>query len=128
MITVATFREYFPEFSDAAKFPEGQINRQLGLASRLLREDVWGDLYDDGIAYLTAHNMALALGSTTSASRGGAAGTPGGIVASKSIDKVSASYDTALGTVDGAGLYNSTSYGRQYAQWLGLFGAGGIQL
>ena len=128
MITVAGFRDYFPEFKDTARFPDTQIQRNLDLSSRLLRESVWGELYDDGIAYLTAHNIALMTPPAGAGAASGAIGVPSGVVSSKAVGSVSKSYDTSVGLDASAGLYGATTYGRQYFQWLGLFGAGGIQL
>jgi hypothetical protein len=52
----------------------------------------------------------------------------GGIVTNKSVDGVSVSYDTNSITLDGAGNYNSTKYGREFWQLAMIVGMGGQQL
>lgn len=125
-VTLASFRAAFPEF---ASYPDGTVTYNLGLAGRLLSPVRWGELYDDGVQFVTAHNLALSPVSATVAGSGGAAiGAPMGIVSAKSVGPISKTIDTSIGLEDGAGLYGATSYGRRYYQLLTLIGAGGIQL
>lgn len=128
-VTLAIFRQAFPEFAPE-KYPDATVTYNLGLSARLLDEVRWGELYDDGIMLLTAHNLALSPPGSTFGAAGGSVGigVPTGIVASKSVGPVSKSIDTSVGLQDGAGLYGATSYGRRYYQLLNMFGAGGIQL
>jgi hypothetical protein len=51
-----------------------------------------------------------------------------GPVASKSIDKVSVSYDTAAAAMKDAGDFNLTTYGVRYLRIAKMMGAGGLQL
>ncbi|MET3409467.1 DUF4054 domain-containing protein [Methylobacterium sp. 1030] len=126
-VTLASFRAAFPEF---AAYPDTAVTYNLGLASRLLSPARWGELYDDGVQFVTAHNLALSPNSATVAGSGGGAaiGVPTGIVSAKSVGPISKTIDTSIGLEDGAGLYGATSYGRRYYQLLTLIGAGGIQL
>ncbi|MET3481550.1 DUF4054 domain-containing protein [Methylobacterium sp. 1973] len=129
-VTLASFRQAFPEFTPE-KYPDGTVTYNLGLSSRLLDAVRWGELYDDGILFLTAHNLALTAPAGAVGGIGGGAvgiGVPTGIVSSKSVGPISKSIDTSVGLQDGAGLYGATSYGRRYYQLLTMFGAGGIQL
>lgn len=128
-VTLASFRQAFPEFAPE-KYPDATVTYNLGLSARLLDEVRWGELYDDGIMLLTAHNLALSPPVSAFGAAGGfvGIGVPTGIVASKSVGPVSKSIDTSVGLQDGAGLYGATSYGRRYYQLLNMFGAGGIQL
>lgn len=124
-VTVASFRQAFSEFASGL-YPDATITFNLGFASRLLDQGRWGELYDDGVSFLTAHNLALSQAGTTS---GGAnVGTPVGVVSSKSVGPISKSIDTNVGLEEGAGLYGATSYGRRYYQMLRMIGAGGVQL
>ncbi|WP_449411083.1 DUF4054 domain-containing protein [Methylobacterium komagatae] len=125
-VTLASFRKAFPEFS-AAQYPDGTVTYNLGLAARLLDEVRWGELYDDGIMLVTAHNLVVSAGSAAGGG-GKVSGAPIGIVASRSVGSVSKTVDTSIGLQDGAGLYGATSYGRRYYQLLNMIGAGGIQL
>lgn len=125
-VTLASFRAAFPEF---AAYPDTAVTYNLGLAGRLLSPARWGELYDDGVQFVTAHNLALSPDPATVAGTGGAAiGVPTGIVSAKSVGPISKTIDTSIGLEDGAGLYGATSYGRRYYQLLTLIGAGGIQL
>jgi hypothetical protein len=128
-VTLASFREAFPEFT-SAKFPDGTVTYNLGLSARLLDQVRWGELYDDGILFLTAHNLALTAPASAVGAVGGGVkiGVPVGIESNKSIGPISKGIDTSVGLQDGAGLYGATSYGRRYYQLLTMFGAGGIQL
>ena len=52
----------------------------------------------------------------------------GGVLTSKSVDKVSASYDVS-GVIDpDAGFWNNTGYGREFYWWWSMSGAGGRQI
>lgn len=51
-----------------------------------------------------------------------------GVVSSKSVDKVSVSYDVSGVINPDAGFWNSTAYGREFYWWWSMFGAGGRQL
>ncbi|MDE9590297.1 DUF4054 domain-containing protein, partial [Xenorhabdus bovienii] len=52
----------------------------------------------------------------------------GGVVTSKSVDKVSVGYDTSGIINPDAGFWNNTAYGREFYWWWSMFGAGGRQL
>lgn len=128
-VTLASFRQAFPEFT-SAKYPDGTVTYNLGFAARLLDEVRWGELYDDGVMFLTAHNLALTAPAGAAGGGAGASaiGIPVGIASSKGAGPLSKSIDTSVGLQDGAGLYGATSYGRRYYQLLNMMGAGGIQL
>lgn len=123
MATLTSFRAAFPEFVRASAFPDAQVTYWMEVSARLVNADRWGTITDHGIYLLTAHWLALA---AQNMAKPGTAGM--GSVSSKAIDKVSVSYDVAMGSVEGAGAYNSTSYGRQFAHLARMYGAGGMQL
>jgi hypothetical protein len=99
--------------SDIRDLPSGEfssltdavINRFLAEAGREVNASVWGDRYDDGILYLTAHLLAFAKKGAT-----GAAGP----VTSETAGPLSISYGGAATASDAA--LASTSYGRRYLE------------
>ena len=113
---------YMPEFSDAVKWPHDSVNLWMGFAGRFLNRCAWGDLLPDAVRLLVAHNLVL----------GGPAGglqTPGstgGYVTSKSVDKVSVGLNPSLFSEDGAGFWNSTTYGRRLWQMARMLSMGGM--
>ncbi len=123
-----TFRANYPEFADVTKYPESQVNFYLTLGGKLLRPIRWGSLLDTGIELFTAHNVALEAVAQRGASAGQVPGLSTGAVASKSIDKVSVSYDTNAGIVTNAGHWNLTIYGTRFLQLMRMAGTGGVQL
>lgn len=125
---ISTFRQQFPEFANAATYPDAQVTFWLGLGVKLLNADRWYDLLDQGLALFTAHHLTIQQRDIKAASMGGTPGQAAGVLASKAVDKVSASYDTSAGTYADAGFWNLTSYGVQYWNLLRMVGAGGIQL
>jgi hypothetical protein len=112
---IAGFRLSFPEFKDSG---DPRVQFWLGVASKRLPAAVWDDLLDEGTALFVAHHLAIE-------KRGSASPAP---VSSKSVDKVSVSYDTSAIAVEGAGHWNATQYGTQFYQLSQLVGMGGIQL
>ncbi|WP_343724933.1 DUF4054 domain-containing protein [Herbaspirillum huttiense] len=124
----ATFRQHFPEFEDAGIYPDAQVTFWLTVAENLVNRERWGGLADQGVELVTAHHLVLARRDELASSVGGAPGLMTGPQSSKSVDKVSASYDTNAATVDGAGFWNLTTYGVRYVSLARLFGAGGLQV
>ena len=122
-MTPDAFRVIFPEFA-AAAYPDATVAYWLGIAARLVSAERWAELADHGVALVTAHYLAM---SRPAGAGSGAPGQATGVVTAKTIDKVSVSYDVAIGSVDGAGQWNATSYGRQYADLAQMMGSGGLQ-
>ncbi|RLC88279.1 MAG: hypothetical protein DRJ03_03260 [Chloroflexi bacterium] len=60
MITVDQFRTRFPGFEDLDP-SDAQIEMFIGDAVLELNEDIWGDLYDLGLLYYTAHLLAMSI-------------------------------------------------------------------
>lgn len=127
-MSATTFREHFPEFGDDAVYPDAQVNFFLGLGLSLLNADRWGDSLGYGLELFTAHHLALSARDQAAAEAGGVPGVATGPQSSKSVDKVSVSYDTGATTYEGAAFWNMTSYGIRFYQLARLMGAGGIQL
>jgi len=57
-------------------------------------------------------------------------GIPGApaVIASKSVSKVSISYDPSLSAMEGGGPWNLTFYGQQYLWYVQLVGTGGFEV
>ena len=113
----ATFRSDFPEFTDSSRFPDAQVNFWLGLGEKQLPESRWADLRDQGLELFVAHNLVLAAQAEKAKASGGLPGASSGVTSSKSVDKVSVSYDTGASLIDGAGHWNLTTYGTRFL-WL----------
>ena len=127
-VTAASFRTSFPEFANTTTYPTAQIEFWIGVAANLVDEARWGTLYDFGISLIIAHNLVISTKDQRAAALGGAVGAGGGVVASKTVDKVSVSYDTAASTFEGAGDLNTTTYGIRWQRLARMFGAGGVQI
>lgn len=127
-MTPADFRAIFPEFTDPAKYTDASIEFWMGIAASLVNPDRWGVLTDQGIALVTAHHLVLAQRDQATAAVGGAPGEVKGPTASKSVDKVSVSYDTGAVALSDAGFWNLTTYGLRFMTIAREMGAGGMQL
>lgn len=123
-MTPAEFRANLPEFADSARYPDSQITRWLSIGDALLLSDAWGAMRDYGLELYTAHNLALWRRNADTAASGGAIGAGMGVVSSKTVDKVSVSYDAGAATLDGMGDLNLTTYGVQFARMARQIGMG----
>ncbi|MBC8950247.1 DUF4054 domain-containing protein [Xenorhabdus sp. TS4] len=126
--TIDQFRLEFPQFSDTVKFPDAQIQFRLRLADKQLDGNRFGDMFSYAVELMVAHYMALWAADSRSVAAGGAGGANSGVLSSKAVDKVSASYDTGATLNPNAGFWNNTRYGSEFYELLLSFGAGGIQL
>lgn len=127
--TVTFFRQTFPQFSDAATYPDQSVQMRLTLADVLISESRFGpDAYPYVVCLFVAHYMVLQAADSRSSAAGGAGGANSGILSSKSVDKVSASYDASNTLNPDAGFWNNTRYGSEFWEYLMIFGAGAIQL
>lgn len=123
------FRRDFPQFADATKFPDAQINFRLTLADTLLSEKLTGvKLFPYFAELFVAHYLVLFVADRRASLTGGAGGSTNGVQASKSVDKVSVSYDTGSTLNADAGFWNNSRYGAEFWQLITMFGAGGRQL
>ena len=127
-MTPAQFVADFPEFANATTYPVSTIQFWINVAGQLLNPSAWGSLLSYGTELFVAHNLVLSQQAVASAVSGGLPGSGSGITASKSIDKVSVSYDVSAGTIAGAGSFNLTNYGTRYMQLANMAGMGGIQV
>lgn len=124
----AQFRTDFPEFASETTYPNATIALWLNVASLSLPADRWGTLLDIGTELFVAHHLVVGARDAKAAAGGGIPGQTGGALASKSVDKVSVSYDTGASTIEGGDFWNSSTYGIQFLRMARMAGAGGIQL
>lgn len=118
-VTPSAIKARFPEFTSET---DAFIQIHLDDAVLDLDETRWGDLYAQGVAYLTAHLLVSAKRRAANTGAVPAAGA----VASKSVGDVSISYASS-GRVDnsvGAVEYNSTTYGQRYLTLRRMVGTG----
>lgn len=127
--TVEQFRVAFPQFADPSRFPDVPITFRLNLADIMLSEKTTGkEMFPYLVGLFVAHYMTLWLADSKAELVGGAGGSTNGVQASKSVDKVSVSYDTGATLNPDAGFWNNTRYGAEFWQLIIMFGAGGRQL
>jgi hypothetical protein len=127
-VTISQFRSDFPEFGSTTVYPDGQLTFWLTLGSLLINADRWGDVVNFGVELYMAHNLALGARAQEQAASGGIPGTASGMLSSKSIDKVSASYDTASVAEEFGGSWNLTTYGQRLYRLMQQFGSGPLQI
>ncbi|HBL0732913.1 TPA: DUF4054 domain-containing protein [Kluyvera ascorbata] len=127
--TVSKFRTDFPQFADTTKYPDAQVQFRLNLADVLMSESLYGaTMFPYIVELYVAHYMALFAQDLRSAAAGGSGGNASGVQSSKSVDKVSVSYDNSMTLNPDAGFWNNTRYGAEFYQLATMFGAGGRQL
>ena len=128
MITSAQFRIDFPEFANTATYPDVGVSFWITVATRMLPSLRWQDNLDYGTELFVAHHLVLAARDQAASAAGGIPGEVKGPTASKSVDKVSVSYDAGAVALTDAGFWNLTSYGIRFLTLGRYVGAGGIQL
>jgi hypothetical protein len=126
-ISAAQFRIDYPEFQSVTNYPDSTVNYWLNLAYVMLNPTAWSSLLDIGVELFTAHNLVIERQNASAALRGGLPGQ-GGLVNSKSVDKVSVGYDTGSQIELEAGHWNLTNYGTRFIRLARMAGAGGVQL
>ncbi|WP_387467163.1 DUF4054 domain-containing protein [Photorhabdus sp. RM323S] len=127
--TVDQFRTDFPEFSDKTHYPDTAIHFYLSQADKLLDQNVHGDQFVYLAELFTAHYVELKGKAIVGVSISGNVNTAaGGVATSKSVDKISVSYDVSGIINPDAGFWNNTAYGREFFWLWSMFGAGGRQL
>ena len=112
----ATFRQTFPEFADATKYPDAQLTFWLTFSANFVNAAKWGDAYDAGLSLVLAHHLVIS--GNNQASPGGGSTLSSG----ESAGDVSISYDTANMIEEKGGHWNTTSYGRQYLRMARFMG------
>ena len=120
------FRAAFPEFWDSSVFTNAQISFWAGEAANELTPRRMGNSLTVATYLFIAHNIVLGARAAAASAAGGIPGEATGPTSSKSVDKVSVSYDTASAAIEGAGAYNLTSYGQRLYRMIKAFSAGPI--
>lgn len=130
MISVAGFRESFPQFAEAL-FPDGRVAFHLSLAGKAMSEEKWEDLYEEGICLYAAHHLTLEAAAMKAADGTGGMDAAAGPVTSqtKTVGSVSKSETRGGAAASGsanvnAGHWNDTVYGKQWWQLAMMVGAG----
>jgi len=126
--TIAQFRTDFPQFSNVTTYPDAQVQFRLNLADVMLDQRKLANMFVYLVELFVAHYLTLYAADSRSAAAGGSGGSNSGILSSKSVDKVSMSYDSSATLNPDAGFWNNTRYGTEFYQLLCMFGAGGRQL
>lgn len=121
-VTLASFRVVFPEFADAAKYPDPAVSFWLDQAGVTLPQSIPAGQLDLATMLFIAHNLTLG---ALSAAGGGSAGSFAPVT-SKAVGSVSKSMDTSAVTSAGAGIWNGTAYGQRFYALLRGFVAGGF--
>ena len=120
-VTYASFIAAFPEFSNSTIYPQAQVDLWITQAALQINAGRFGQSADLATMLFVAHNLVLGVQAARQAVAGGGAGFSAGVVSSKSVGPVSKSYDTSVGLIEGAGLYNLTLYGQRLAQMMRAF-------
>lgn len=125
-MTPTEFLALYPAFSDTARYPTASVQAELQVAGLRVSEERWSELRQHGIGLLTAHRLLLGSQAAAAAAVGGFGAS--GSITSKSVSKVSVSYDASGTNAEGAGDFNLTTYGREFWRLANAFGMGGLQL
>jgi len=125
-LTVQQFRVDFQEFSSTTVFPNDMVNFYINLSANMLNANgSFGAQLNYAQELFTAHCITIESRAMSEAKGGGIPGTMvAGIPSSKSVDKVSVSYDTSAILDPTAGHWNLSTYGIRLWQMMRLFGAG----
>lgn len=127
--TPEKFRAAFPQFADETKYPTTMIQARLALADVLLSESRFGeDIFPYVVGLYVAHYLYLYAADMRGVAVGTAGGANSGVQTSKSVDKVSVSYDASATLDPNAGFWNNSRYGSEFWEYLMIFGAGAVQL
>lgn len=125
---IEAFRQAFPEFVDEQKYSDAMITFWSGIGQTLLNEARWGDILTQGLYLYVAHNICIAYNDVVNSENGRTPGQFSGVIAGKGVGDVSVSYDTHSITLEGAGNFNLTRYGREFWQLVNIVGMGGYQV
>lgn len=105
MIDPASFKVRFPEF---ASVDDARIQLFIDDAVIVLNESYWGEKYNLGLYYLTAHYLVL-----SEATEAGSSSSVGP-VSGRAVDGTSISYAQMTPANEANALLASTIYGQRY--------------
>lgn len=127
-VSVSQFRTDFPEFADAAVYPDPAFAFWYAIALKFVSATRWASLQDLGSELYVAHQLVLEARAKAEGDNGVPPGGQVGPLASKSVDKASSSYDTSSGIEVGAGHWNLTIYGTRFIRIAKMVGVGPVQI
>jgi hypothetical protein len=127
-VDIPAFRSAFPEFADTVAYPTETVNFWVTIAEAQVRKCRWANLWTQGVNLYVAHQIVLARQNVKAAKVGGAPGQQGGIATSKTVGSMSVAFDAANASEKDAGLWNLTTYGKQFIHLARIAGAGPVQL
>ena len=126
-LTAQQFRADFPEFSSVQQYPNSMVQFYIALSEKMLSVERFSDSFVYAQELFVAHTATIEARALKESSGGGIPGTMvAGIPTSKSVDKVSVSYDVSSIMDAAAGHWNMSVYGIRLWQLMGLFGAGPV--
>jgi hypothetical protein len=128
VVTINQFRADYPEFKDAAIYPDSMLRYWLGVASLLLNPGRWCDMLGVATELFVAHNCVLEAEAQQTSLAGGFPGKSKGAITAQGAGSVSLSYDAAIVLEADAGHWNLTIYGSRFIRLAKMFGAGPIQI
>jgi hypothetical protein len=117
MITASDVKTRFPGVFDS--LDDSFLEILIAEAALLISESLWGDHYNIGLLYLTAH-----LASTTA---GGSSGSPGAIgpITSRRVGDVAVTYASPASSPSNEN-YTSTTYGQMYLSLRRIYQSGPV--
>jgi hypothetical protein len=123
------FYSIYPQFENVG-IPTAVLNQYITIAQQTVLQVRYHENWYLAMAYFIAHYLTLylrtaAAGSGSTAAQVVGAANPIGLAASKSVGGVSVSYDYGSTATDGFVEYQTTAYGRLFAQLASRVGRGG---
>lgn len=108
-VTPSGFKIRFPEF---ALVEDARIQLFLDDSETEINLDTWGDYYDRGISYLTAHLLTIA-----TKTAGGVSSEMLGNVIRKKVGEIEIAYaDPGVVGSYNAGFFQNTAYGIEFSR------------
>lgn len=138
-VTVASFRQDFPEFANTASYPSSGITYYLALSGLLLNQRRFGppgatvtnppnNMYDMAQELFVAHHVVMEADAQRAAAAGSVPGRVTGPISSASTGPISISYSSGEVVDLSKGHWNQTVYGTRFKDLCNMFGAGPVQL
>lgn len=119
-MTPTEFKTRFPEFASET---DERVQMFIDDADPLFDVERWGDLYAVGVAYLVAHEMALANAQTA---QGGSVAAMNNDDLTTKVGDVQVTKDTSLLNKQAENPYMRTMYGQKYLYYRKLVGIGAV--
>ena len=135
--TANDFKRVYPQFwhNDVPLVPEEVLAMYIGFANSIVNITRYHESWQVCLCLVIAHFLVLYMRTTTPNPDGGAAAVikaaeTKGLVASKSVEGVSVSYDysTAIADLDGWAEWKTTEYGVQFLTLAKAYNLGGMRV